>query len=293
MDPTNSKFHIQSQRIFEIGVRQKIPDEDLNDADVVQTIIKTVEATNKYMSETVLVDEEYAGVRHDCFNTDDLCAYNAARGKCNMPGNYEELEDDDEDVLTYTFMISNCAPSCQTCHELFMSHGRKDVIEDCTPALETNVFEDGGDLDAMFERIVGELPFDEGITVPDYKVNVLSRPLSNKHKGASVNELDFNIGPWIVTLDEFLTEEECDHLIKLGALQGYERSSLEEEDEYDEDELEDELNGDDAYRTSTNAWCTDDCSNDPIAQRVVQKIENTTGIPEVNSEYLQLLKYGE
>lgn len=122
---------------------------------------------------------------------------------------------------------------------------------------------------------------------------MLSRPLSEKHKVVSVNELDFNIGPWIVTLDEFLTEEECDHLIKLGAFQGYERSYLEEEDEYDEDELEDELNGDDAYRTSTNAWCTDDCSNDPIAQRVVQKIENTTGIPEVNSEYLQLLKYGE
>ena len=36
---------------------------------------------------------------------------------------------------------------------------------------------------------------------------MLSRPLSEKHKVVSVNELDFNIGPWIVTLDEFLTDK--------------------------------------------------------------------------------------
>ena len=55
-----------------------------------------VEATNKYMAETVLVDEDYVGVRHDCFNTstDELCAFKAARDKCNMTGNYEDLEDE-------------------------------------------------------------------------------------------------------------------------------------------------------------------------------------------------------
>ena len=34
-----------------------------------------------------------------------------------------------------------------------------------------------------------------------------------------------------------------------------------------------------------------DCYNDPIARRVVEKIENTTGIPDLYSEHLQLLKY--
>ena len=48
------------------------------------------------MAETVLLDEVYVGVRHDCFNTstDELCAFKAARDKCNMTGNYEDLEDE-------------------------------------------------------------------------------------------------------------------------------------------------------------------------------------------------------
>lgn len=43
-------------------------------------------------------------------------------------------------------------------------------------------------------------------------------------------------------------------------------------------------------RTSSNAWCQNDCYKDPIAQAVMDRIVNLTGIPEVNSEYLQLLK---
>ena len=111
---------------------------------MVQNIIKTVgaivEATNKYMAETVLVDEDYVGVRHDCFNTstDELCAFKAASDQCIMTGNFEDLVDDDEDVLAYTFMISNYTPSCKSCHELLvMSDGIKEITEDCTPALET------------------------------------------------------------------------------------------------------------------------------------------------------------
>ena len=46
-------------------------------------------------------------------------------------------------------------------------------------------------------------------------------------------------------------------------------------------------------RTSTNAWCVDECYKDPIAQRVMQRIENITGVPETNSENLQMLKYDE
>lgn len=46
-----------------------------------------------------------------------------------------------------------------------------------------------------------------------------------------------------------------------------------------------------AGRTSENAWCVEDCYEDPIAQRVMQRIENITGIPDANSENLQLLRY--
>jgi prolyl 4-hydroxylase len=44
-------------------------------------------------------------------------------------------------------------------------------------------------------------------------------------------------------------------------------------------------------RTSSNAWCQFSCYNDTVAQNVVAKITELTNVPEVNSEYLQLLKY--
>lgn len=46
-------------------------------------------------------------------------------------------------------------------------------------------------------------------------------------------------------------------------------------------------------RTSTNAWCRDICDEDPIARRVYERLSNLTGIPERNSERLQLLRYEE
>jgi prolyl 4-hydroxylase len=44
-------------------------------------------------------------------------------------------------------------------------------------------------------------------------------------------------------------------------------------------------------RTSTNAWCQNACYKDPIAERVMERLVNLTGIDETNSEFLQLLRY--
>ena len=43
-------------------------------------------------------------------------------------------------------------------------------------------------------------------------------------------------------------------------------------------------------RTSTNAWCVEDCYEDNTTQAVIKRLENITGIPDTNSEYLQLLR---
>ena len=43
-------------------------------------------------------------------------------------------------------------------------------------------------------------------------------------------------------------------------------------------------------RTSTNAWCVDDCYENNVTQTVLNRLENITGIPDTNSEYLQLLR---
>lgn len=61
-----------------------------------------------------------------------------------------------------------------------------------------------GDLNKMFERITTE-PF----YIENYQPNILSQPPD---------------GPWIVTMENVATEEECKTMIDLGAARGYERS---------------------------------------------------------------------
>ncbi len=94
-------------------------------------------------------------------------------------------------------------------------------------------------------------------------------------------------GPWVITLENFVTEEESDQLIKLGNARGYDRS---------EDVGEMKFDGSftsvrSENRTSTNTWCLDECFNDTLVQQVLNRIENLTGVPGTNSEYLQLLHY--
>jgi len=38
-------------------------------------------------------------------------------------------------------------------------------------------------------------------------------------------------------------------------------------------------------------WCNNECYQDPVAKRLMARVENITGIPEPNSEYFQLLRY--
>jgi prolyl 4-hydroxylase len=99
--------------------------------------------------------------------------------------------------------------------------------------------------------------------------------------------LVYQLEPWVVVPDKFLSDEERNRLIQLDHSQGYERSM-------DVGELNaDGSNEDDVNegRTSTNAWCQDDCYEDPIAQRVMGRISNVSNTPETDSEYLKLLKY--
>ena len=44
-------------------------------------------------------------------------------------------------------------------------------------------------------------------------------------------------------------------------------------------------------RTSTNAWCKGPCYHNATAQAVIHRLSDLTGVPEENSEYLQMLRY--
>lgn len=128
-----------------------------------------------------------------------------------------------------------------------------------------------GDLNRMFERIVREYP----------NVSVLLQP--------GQPNPTYDDSPWVVILDDFLTEEECNVLIDLGAAEGYERSMDVGAKKFDGTYDSNLSKG----RTSSNAWCTDACFNHTMTKTVLEKIETLTGVPDVNSEYLQLLQYEE
>lgn len=91
----------------------------------------------------------------------------------------------------------------------------------------------------------------------------------------------------MIQFDNFLSDDEAQRLIELGYEQKYERSADVGTRKADGTYTLNVNNG----RTSTNAWCLGACMKDPIALDVLARIENVTGIPETNSENLQLLRY--
>ena len=125
-----------------------------------------------------------------------------------------------------------------------------------------------GSLDKLFERVAYAQEYQQ------YQPVVVSKPPT---------------GPWMLMFENALSDQEAERLIELGGEQGYERSS-DVGKELKDGTHEKHVN---SGRTSTNAWCVDECEKDPIAKRVVERIENITGIPQTNSEQLQLLRYEE
>jgi hypothetical protein len=95
--------------------------------------------------------------------------------------------------------------------------------------------------------------------------------------------------PWIITLDNFLSEKECDALIELGIEQGFQRSM----DVGQPTKLDGGASAgkETERRTSASAWCTMECRNKQVPGRVHHRISDLLGIPPENSEDLQVLKY--
>jgi len=178
----------------------------------------------------------------------------------------EICKNDHEDCTTWAvagecernkkYMITNCAPACLSC-DILMIDKRCPIDPDATAAWEA------GSLNAMFEHLISE-PI-----ASKYPVTIYSRD------------------PWVITLDDVVSEEEALRLIELGGIEGYKRS---------EDVGAKKADG--SYgsivstgRTSHNAWCVEKCYKDPMAQDVIRRLSELTMISERNSEYLQLLRY--
>lgn len=203
---------------------------------------------------------DYA-IQEACVNKHELCAFWALIGECTANPGYMKLQ---------------CGPSCRSCDLI-------DINNRCPLDPNAEDVFGPGDLDKMFELA-------SDITGPykHFDPVVHSHPKTFNRRGKiKYGEDPTYDGPWIVTFESFLDDEESDRLIELGGAKGYERSTdvgaKKADGTYDKHES--------TSRTSTNAWCIDECFDDPISKRVNAKIENVTGVPDINNENLQLLNY--
>lgn len=195
-------------------------------------------------------------MHHPCHYRNSLCVYWTTIGKCEENSEY---------------MHVHCAPSCQTCE--FLEYDMRCPID----LNEKDIFTPN-ELHSMFERIVKEHT--------EKNLKVLSRPYPLYKFPTEDGPIQ---GPWILIIDDFVTPEECNQLIEIGINNGYRRSHDVGEIKFDGsfDSVQSE------GRTSLNSWCDDECLGNEHVQNVLQKIVNLTGIPNRNSEHLQLLKYQE
>ena len=223
-------------------------------------IIENIDKSADYMY-MVKRNRKYKKVRDDCLNRAPLCALWATQGECEKNSVY---------------MKTMCAPSCMACDFL------GDVSDPC-PGLpvESTLLWKPGDLNAFFEEVVDNVD-GKGEQYRKYNPQALSRPKlkSNGYTAPGVKD----DGPWIVLLENFLSDAEADRLVEIGNQQGFERSKRTIEQGKPGVVTE--------TRTSTNAWCQDpSCMEDPLIAPVLQRIATTTKSTIAHSEHLQLLKY--
>lgn len=189
-------------------------------------------------------------------------------------------------LLSYSFRATNfysqCAPACFTC-ELIDFDTRCPFDRNAPKA-----WEKPGDLERFFERLL-----EQTADHPEYKPTVYSGPAlytatpeNGTHTAPPAAVVN---GPWVVTLENVLSGDECERLIELGHVEGFEPSKEVGAKMFD-GSFDSFLN---TRRTSTNTWCKDACYDDPLVQQLTARIERLMGIPSNHSEYWQLLRYEE
>lgn len=242
----------------QFGVGQRMPGKSHREFDNTKLLI---DESIEYMS-TVWSDEKFKRVRHKCRNMHEDCTFWAALGECNENPNY---------------MRTNCAPACKTCDLL-------DISNRCPILPGNECIWKPGDLNTLFENIVDNA--DGSGEYTRYNPKAFSRP-QKRRDGTLVEGVERD-GPWIVLLENFVSDEEADRMIEVGKEKGYERSADvgKEKPDGSHESLVSES------RTSHNTWCQEpSCYEDPLVSKVIERIANVTKTDVTNSEYLQLLQY--
>jgi len=212
----------------------------------------------------------------ECKNKHETCSYWATIGECQSNQGYME---------------SHCAPSCFACHKV--DYGSRCTLNPWE--ISPDAWKPG-DLNQFFENLISNPWYSSNLTIwsqPELEGGINAEDLSFQMDKLQMNKCFESQPtkvkpPWVISIKNFLTSKECQVLIELGTELGYERSATQSG----------EKNLDGTYkrrtvssRTSSNTWCRSGCMANATTQQVLQKIVNLTGIPDVNNENLQLLRY--
>mmetsp|Transcript_13179 Transcript_13179/g.52805 ORF Transcript_13179/g.52805 Transcript_13179/m.52805 type:complete len:325 (+) Transcript_13179:696-1670(+) len=200
-----------------------------------------------------------------CVDKSPTCPDRAKRGECSSsPG----------------WMITMCGKSCDSCHlrdpELRCARSALDMTQ--RPAIEP------GDLEARFRDVAFNRAADLGVTVHSAPEGSFSSSNSSVFgDNATAPPLT---GPWVVTLDNFVSDEEADAIVA-SVSTSFSRST----DQGRTDAFGEQEKVVSQGRTSENAWCTGACETSPATRRVMARIQNVTGVPTENYESFQVLRY--
>lgn len=212
-------------------------------------------ATREYMSNKVLVEDIYAQAKDRCKNMHPRCTAWATKGECDTnPG----------------FMRQQCGPACQACDQLL------DFAVRCNLDRDAPTFFNKGDVNRMFRHIL------ENPIYQQYEPIVHSRPGGDS---TDPNVLD---GPWVVTVENFTSPQECERLIEVSEDVGF-KPSYGAMGQRDKDGRRERIQTE--FRTSKSAYCLQACDLDTNIQTLTGRMENITGAPHSHLQYLHFMKY--
>ena len=245
-----------------------------------------------------------------CIFKDDHCIEYAHYNDCT-----------DDTAETEHWMTLYCCPICHaTAHLEFLLRCPMDPNA-------YNAYSRAGEVSKKFLRMIRKLG--EGTTTTttttttisttttaDQVIQVHAAPIPVHellpHSGVQEHGYIMMEGaPWVVTIDNFVTDQEIYSLIQHGYKYGYERSTEHKQQQHHSHHSHQHHNDDDGSmesweahglddddndvmeRTAYEAWCdeTTDCTSDPVVLSLMDRLAYAVGIPQSHADAIELLRY--
>ena len=214
-----------------------------------ETLAEYASHVDEYVYESIFMREDVPeSIKLGCKNKDPQCLFWAHSGECDR---------------NKDFMLDRCLAACMDCEN------EESYAVRCPFSPHEPVIWEIGDMHQMFTHLV---------TSPEhyeYSPEVVSRPISKPNP-----KFDERNGPWVVILDEFLSEEECDALL-----------SLSEEGNFEI--IDGIIEGTESEQYYKSRKCTDECLDAEIVGHVEEILQYMTGVPQSHIEAFEFLKFEE